>query len=81
MTTKKTQEEVKRFYKFVGGVGFSRLPRGPIDPAAYADLPPDLRHIVLHSGAWKPMTENEIEKYEADLAKANEEPTEAEVKI
>lgn len=66
----------QRFYKFVGDRGFSRLPTGPIDNDAYQALPADLKHIVLHSGAYEPMTDAEIKKHKADIeaaAKAAEE--------
>ena len=66
-------DEPKRYYKFVGETGFNRLPRGVIDPQKYESLTPDLRHIVLHSGSWVPMTDAEIAKHEGQGQKSKAE--------
>lgn len=60
----------QRFFKRVGKGTYSRLPHGPIDHDTYQQLTPDLRHIVLHSGDWEPMSDDEIKKYKAELADA-----------
>lgn len=70
----------QRFYKFVGDRGFTQLPQGPIGPEAYEALPADLRHIVLHSGAWKQMSGEEIKQYKAELAEAEKASQEAKAK-
>ena len=69
--------EKERHFVYIGPRTFSRLPAGDIDHQAFAGLETDLQHIVLHSGDWRELSEEEVaalkKKREAEARKAAEE--------